>query len=136
MSTLEAYAACIPGFSAETVLVVEDEVFLRCAVGDYLRACGLHVIEAANALEAIRVLQTGLHIDVVFSDVQMPGTVDGLALANWIQREHPGTKVILTSGRAEREWTSGGRYLVLPKPYDHRDLEQRIRTALAEKQAS
>jgi CheY-like chemotaxis protein len=98
------------------------------------RACGLHLIEAANGLEAVRVLQTGLHIDVVFSHVQMPGPVDGVALASWIQREHPATKVILTSGRAERAWSPGGRHLVLPKPYDHRDLEQRIRIALAAKQ--
>ena len=64
----------------------------------------------------------------MFSDVQMPGTVDGNSLAQWVYREHPAIKVILTSGLAEREWGLGGRYMVLPKPYDHRDL----RAALAE----
>lgn len=128
MSTVDP--ATLPN-AAETVLIVEDEVFLRCSVGDHLRSCGLHVIETANALEAIRVLSSGTEIDVVFSDVQMPGLVDGVALAHWVSREHPGIKVILTTGLAERAWgAAAGRYLVLQKPYDHRDLESRIRALL------
>jgi CheY-like chemotaxis protein len=118
--------------AAETILVVEDEVFLRCAVGEYLRSCGLHVIETGNALEAMRVLRCGTEIDVVFSDIQLPGSVDGITLAQWISREHPQTKVILTSGLAEEAWSAAaGRYQVLSKPYDQCDLESRIRLLLS-----
>ena len=119
------------GRASETILVVEDEVFLRCAVGDHLRSCGLHVIETANALEAMRVLRCGTDIDLVFSDIQLPGSIDGITLANWISREHPHIQVILTSGLAEQAWSAAvGRYQVLPKPYDHCDLDSRIRTLL------
>ncbi len=118
--------------AAETVLIVEDEVFLRCSVGEHLRSCGLHVIETANALEAIRVLSSGIDIDVVFSDVQMPGLVDGVALAHWVSRERPGIKIILTTGFTERALGDvAARYPVLPKPYDHCDLDSRIRTLLS-----
>ena len=118
--------------ASDTVLVVEDEVFLRCAVGEYLRSCGLHVIETANALEAMRVLRCGTEIDIVFSDIQLPGSVDGITLAEWISREHPQTKVILTSGLAEETWSAAaGRYQILSKPYDHCDLESRIRVLLS-----
>lgn len=131
MSIMDSATSFLSGL-AETILVVEDEVFLRCSIGDHLRSCGLHVIETANALEAIRVLSSGTDVDVVFSDVQMPGMVDGVALAHWVSREHPATKIILTSGLPERAWASAaGQYLVLPKPYDHRDLESRIRIMLS-----
>jgi two-component system, response regulator PdtaR len=117
---------------AQTVLVIEDEIFVRCAVGDFLRACGMHVIEAANASEAIRVLASGIDIDLVFSDVRMPGFVDGINLAQWVAREHPAIKIILTTGAAERAWGMRPDYLVLPKPYDHHDLESKIRSLLAQ----
>jgi CheY-like chemotaxis protein len=110
--------------------VVEDEIFIRCALGDHLRMCGMHVIEAANASEAIRVLASGADVDVVFSDVQMPGFVDGVGLAEWVVGEHPGIKVILTSGAAQRAWDTKTSHAVLPKPYDHHDLEARIRALL------
>lgn len=62
----------------ETVLVVEDEVLLRLVVAEYLRDCGFKVIEAAHADEAVMVLkQPDLRIDVLFSDIEMPGSLDG-----------------------------------------------------------
>lgn len=81
-----------------TVLVVEDEVLIRMAIADYLRACGYHVLEANDAAEAKRVLDATAPIDVVFSDVQMPGAADGFALARWVRAHHPQVRVILTSG--------------------------------------
>jgi two-component system, response regulator PdtaR len=117
---------------AQTVLVVEGEILVRCAVGDYLRKCGMHVIEAANAVEAIRVLASGTDIDLLFSDVQMPGFIDGISLARWVALEHPSIKVILTTGPAERAWDPAGGPIVLPKPYDHHDLEARIRLLLSQ----
>jgi CheY-like chemotaxis protein len=120
-----------PTVHAQTVLIIEDEIFVRCAVANHLRTCGLHVIEAANPMEAIRVLGCGAEIDLVFSNVQMPCFIDGVALARWIALEHPSIKVILTSGTAERSWGSSNG-IVLPKPFDHRDLEAKIRQLLGE----
>ncbi|HET9394519.1 MAG TPA: response regulator [Nitrospiraceae bacterium] len=120
----------LPKMHAQTVLIVEDEIFLRSAVADFLRASGLHVIEAANASEALRVLASGADVDLVFSDVQMPGFINGVSLADWVSSERPSTRIILTTGNAERAWGSRNDYIVLPKPYDHHDLEARIRSLL------
>ncbi len=81
-----------------TIVVVEDEVLVRMVAADYLRYRGFRVVEAGTADEAIRVLGAGERVDVVFSDVQTPGSPDGFALARRIRREQPGVKVILTSG--------------------------------------
>jgi CheY-like chemotaxis protein len=116
-----------------TVLIVEDEVLIRMSVADYLRHCGYRVIEANNADEAVEIL-TGAHVDVVFTDVNMPGSRDGFGLARWVRRERPGVKVIITSGvgRATQEAAKlceDGP--LLDKPYVHEELEQRIRRLLA-----
>lgn len=82
-----------------TVLVVEDEVIIRFVVADYLRDCGFRVIEAASADEAMRLLETDkIEVDIVFSDIQMPGSIDGMGLARWIRTHFPTIKVVLTSG--------------------------------------
>lgn len=116
-----------------TVLVVEDEVLLRMSVAEYLRDCGFHVVEAGNADEALRVLEADVEVDVVFSDVQMPGSIDGLALAQWLRRERPQIELILTSGvartaEAARDLCEEARFLA--KPYQEADLESRIRALL------
>lgn len=117
-----------------TVLVVEDEVLIRMAVADYLRECGYRVVEAGNGDEAVSVLKAERQIDVVFSDVSMPGETDGFALAQWVRRERPGVRVILTSGigKTAREASElCGEGPLLDKPYDHGDVERRIRELLA-----
>src|SRR6266446_7858051 len=78
------------------VLVVEDEVLIRSAVAEYLRISGNLVVEAANAAEAIADFAAGVPIDIVFSDIQMPGTMDGIGLARWVYRNRPGIHVVLT----------------------------------------
>jgi CheY-like chemotaxis protein len=73
-----------------TILIVEDEVLMRLVLADYLRSCGYRVVEANTADEAVTILsKTDETVDIVFSDVQMPGTMDGFALARWLRREHP-----------------------------------------------
>lgn len=67
-----------------TVLIVEDEVFPRLAMADYLRECGFHVVEAASGVEAQQLVLAGLKVDLVFSDITMPGGVDGIDLALWL----------------------------------------------------
>lgn len=81
------------------VLVVEDEVLIRMAIADHLRDTGLKVYEAGNALEAVDLLSHyGHEIDVVFSDIMMPGTMSGLGLVDWVDQNHPSIPVVLTSG--------------------------------------
>ena len=88
----------VPASSA-TVLVAEDEILVRTVIAAYLRDCGFDVVEAGNADEAVRVLEAGTRVDIVFSDVNMPGRLDGFGLAQWLRRKRPGLKIILTSGR-------------------------------------
>jgi CheY-like chemotaxis protein len=100
------------------VLVVEDEFLLRMDAADAIGAAGFEVIEAANADEAIEVLETRSDITVVFTDIQMPGSMDGLKLARAVRGRWPPIKIIATSGRlnvGEMDLPEGGRFL--PKPY-------------------
>jgi CheY-like chemotaxis protein len=84
---------------SEIVLVVEDEILIRLALADHLRDTGLTVYEAANGDEAVDLLtHHGRDISAIFSDIMMPGSVDGLALYEWAARHCPGVPVILTSG--------------------------------------
>ena len=116
-----------------TVLIVEDEVLIRMATADYLRGCGYRVIEAGSGDEAVAVLKTGIRVDVVFTDVSMPGTLNGFGLAQWVRRERPGMRVILTSGVARtakeaQDLCAHGP--LMGKPYDHGEVDRRIRAAL------
>ena len=67
-----------------TVLVVDDEPAIRGVVCEYLRDCGMNPIAAENADQAMALITEGTSIDLVFSDVRMPGTLDGFGLARWI----------------------------------------------------
>ena len=116
------------------ILVVEDDVLVRSMVAAFLRECGFGVIEANGADEAIRVLQAEIRVDIVFSDIQMPGSMDGFGLARWVRRERPWLKVILTSGAARTAKEVGDLCEtgpILAKPYDHAELERHIRALLA-----
>jgi CheY-like chemotaxis protein len=116
------------------VLFVEDDVIVRMTIAQYLRDCGYRVIEANNADEAIAALKTDARIDVLFTDVQMPGSLNGFGLAQWVRRERPGIRVIITSGVARaseqaRDLCEDGP--LLAKPYHPEELERRIRMLLA-----
>jgi CheY-like chemotaxis protein len=117
-----------------TVLVVDDVVLVRLLVADYLRESGYRVIEAGSTEDAIRVLGHQGPIDIVFSDVNMPGTEDGFGLARWVRQNLPGVKVVLGSGvPATTEKAAALHYNepILPKPYDHRKLERLLHDVLA-----
>ncbi len=117
-----------------TVLVVEDVVLVRMLICEYLRDAGFSVIEATSGDEAMVVLATILHIDVVFADVYMPNsTIDGIELARWILANKPRVKVVLTSGVADlkdqaRQVTVGGA--LIEKPYDRAHVVKRLREVL------
>lgn len=104
------------------------------ALADYLRECGYTVVETSDADEAITVLEADVPVDIAFSDIAMPASLDGFGLAQWIRRERPGIKVILTSGVARSAKAAGElceHGPMLAKPYEHADLERRIRALLA-----
>ena len=112
------------------ILVVDDEVLLRCAVAEYLRDCGFHVLEAASGAEAVAVLSADVVVDMVFSDVQMPGELNGYALAQWVRTNRPGIHVLLTSGYPGQAKLAAGAsadWTLLIKPYDYEYLQQHIR---------
>lgn len=109
------------------VLVVEDEPLVRMVAVEYLTSIGYSVLEAGNAEAAIDALMDH-PIDLVFSDVQMPGIMDGNELAEWIEINFPRVPVILTSGKSIDEGHSVGG--LLRKPYDFDILKSRIGQAL------
>lgn len=84
-----------------TVLVVEDETLVRMDISDQLQDFGFAVLEAANAAEAIDLLVAKSDIQVIFTDVDMPGVMDGLMLATAVRDRWPPIKIIVTSGHRE-----------------------------------
>jgi CheY-like chemotaxis protein len=100
------------------VLIVEDEFLLRMDAVDMIAGAGFEVVEAGNADQAIEILESRRDITVVFTDIQMPGSMDGLKLARAIRGRWPPIKIVATSGRTnvrEPDLPEGGRFL--PKPY-------------------
>jgi CheY-like chemotaxis protein len=84
---------------AQTILFVEDEALIRMDMAEFLRECGYRVHEAANAAEALEALQAKFAIDLVFTDINLPGGMNGLELAEWILNNRPGVKTLITTGR-------------------------------------
>ena len=81
-----------------SVLIVEDEYLLRADAVDFMENAGFTVYEAGNADEAIAVLEIHNDIRAVFTDIHMPGSMDGLKLAHYVRRRWPPVKLIITSG--------------------------------------
>lgn len=105
--------------AAAVVLVVEDEVLVRLAAAQHLRRAGYEVLEASNADEALRLLAT-VDVDVVFSDITMPGSMDGLGLVDWVRRHRHQVATIVTSGALQ---PAAGYGMFLSKPYRLIDLD-------------
>jgi CheY-like chemotaxis protein len=112
-----------------TILLVEDEVLLRMIITDQLREAGYSVIEAANAHEATEVLRNYADIEVVISDVQMPGSMDGIGLTQMIRSEYPTIKIILASGHLTTI-NSADHDAFFEKPYDAVKIIQHIKALL------
>ncbi|MFC3579281.1 response regulator [Sphingomonas hylomeconis] len=103
---------------ARVILVVEDEWIIRMTVVDALRDEGWNVVEAADGVEALEFLQSGAIVDMIFTDVRMPGEVDGMALLAFAQRTVPHVPVIVTSGDFDPGSAMGaGATAFLVKPY-------------------
>jgi CheY-like chemotaxis protein len=111
----------------EKVLVVDDEPLIRYATVDALEQAGFEVLEAGNADEALMLLQYN-DVDVVFTDVNMPGSTDGLGLVTRVRARSPKTRVIVTSGHVRLgsfDLASGVSFI--PKPYAYDTLVNILR---------
>jgi CheY-like chemotaxis protein len=117
------------------VLLVEDEVLIRLATADHLRLCGFKVVEAGAAAEAQELILAGLKVDLVFSDITMPGAIDGIGLAKWLETIGDTTPVLLASGvpRAldSAKQSCANVQAIAPKPYDQDEIVAQIRVILA-----
>ena len=110
------------------ILIVEDEALVRLYAVDTVTAAGFDVVEAASADEAIRILESRSDIRAVFTDIQMPGLMDGLKLAQAVRDRWPPIKIIVTSGRelvTEGDLPEGGRFFA--KPYDATEICKALR---------
>jgi len=117
----------------DTILVVEDEVFIRLAAADHLEDCGFTVLTAENAAKARALLEGDSQIDLVFTDVRMPGDMDGIGLAKWIMEHRPDIPVMVASGDAAKDKVMKELCAehAFAKPYSFDDLTKRIRQAIA-----
>ena len=119
----------------ESVLVVEDDSFVRAFAISSLESLGYRVLPAMDAPEALAMLQDDEPVDLLFTDIVMPGGMNGWELAARAQRMRPALKVLLTSGYAVETLAARGRgdpeMLLLNKPYRKSDLARRVRDALA-----
>jgi CheY-like chemotaxis protein len=119
-----------PQDNTHFVLVVEDEMLIRFMICDCLAEYGLRVIEASSADDAIELLEsTDAVVDVVFSDVNMPGKADGFGLARWLQANRPDTHVMLASGVARKASAVEHGFPAdsfVEKPYDVQRVAEQI----------
>jgi DNA-binding NtrC family response regulator len=112
-----------------TIMVVEDDILTRLAAADHLRDEGYRVLEAADAEEARTLLRAAEPIEIVISDVNMPG-MDGIRLAHWIAKEFPDVKVVLTSGDLTNAAAARLVAHYIEKPYDLDALGRLIKRLL------
>jgi CheY-like chemotaxis protein len=119
----------------ETILVVEDDRLVREYVLTQLHSLGYFTLDAANAAEAQALVEAGHEFDLLFTDVIMPGAMNGRQLATELQKTNPGLKVLYTSGYTENAIIHHGRLdsgvMLLAKPYRKSDMAVMIRKALA-----
>ena len=115
------------------VLVVDDEAVLRLIAADVLEDSGFRVVEAEDAEAALRVLTDYPGVRVLFTDINMPGALDGLDLAQEVHARWPDIKLVVTSGRprpTDKQIPDDGRFVA--KPYSPDALVEVIRRAISE----
>ena len=114
------------------VLVVEDEPFVRMVAVDVLIEHGMIVLEAGCAEEALALIEAEDRVDLLFTDINMPGELDGLDLAAIAHRQRPDLKLIVTSGGRNMQADDVPDHGVfIPKPYDARVLTEVVEAKLS-----
>jgi len=124
----------------ETILVVEDEADVRETTAQLLTNLGYFALQAEDASAALRILESGTHVDLVFTDVMMPGPLRSAEFAQKARHMLPNLQVLFTSGYSEGILAHGGRVdpsvSLLRKPYTAEALAQKIRTLLRGREES
>jgi CheY-like chemotaxis protein len=119
----------------ESILIVEDDALVRDYVVTQISRLGYRTLAASNAAEALAIINGPEQFDLLFTDVIIPGGMNGRQLATEAQTRRPGLKILYTSGYTENAIVHHGRLdagvLLLPKPYLSSDLARMLRTALA-----
>lgn len=118
--------------SRGVILVVDDEEILRLIATDFLEDEGYEVVEAANAQAALDILASRSDVRLLFTDIQMPGKLDGMALAREVHRRWPAILLVVTSGRMrprDEDIPDHGRFLA--KPYSGSSLLGEVNAMLA-----
>jgi PAS domain S-box-containing protein len=132
--TIELAKRPMPAGSGETVLVVDDEPVVRMLVADTLGELGYQAIEAGDGASALRVLESDVRIDLLITDVGLPGNLNGAQVAEAGRRQRPDLKVLFITGYAENAAISSGRLApgmhVLSKPFAMEKLAARIRSII------
>jgi len=125
-------ARCVkPADFQSTILIAEDEPLIRMAFAEYLTECGYVPIAVGSGDAAVEVLEKNVAIDMVLSDVRMPGQRDGFAVARWMAEHRPHVPVILISGDARSRENCPDGVPLLRKPIAMAFLAQQIHDALA-----
>lgn len=126
---------CLRTGGTETILVAEDDEGVRTTVIEMLTDLGYHVLKAKDAQSALTVIESGAHIDLLFTDVVMPGPLRSPELARMARERLPDIAVLYTSGYTENSIVHGGRLdpglELLSKPYTREELARKIRHVLA-----
>lgn len=108
-----------PSSTKPVVLVVEDEPLLRLLAVDFIEDAGFEVIEADTADAAVTILETRTDIRIVFTDIDMPGSMDGMSLAAAVRDRWPPIEIVIVSGHKRPVSTAlPKRAVFFPKPYD------------------
>jgi PAS domain S-box-containing protein len=114
-----------------TILLVEDNAEVRDVTATLLEQIGYRVLRAENAEDALAQLQRGPLVDLVFSDIVMPNSMNGIHLAQEVSERYPNLGVLLTTGYSEVTAAAETRFAVLRKPFELRDLERAVREAMS-----
>ncbi len=113
--------------SETTVLVCEDEFIIRTALSEELRGAGYHVLEAENAAAAQEIFLSGEKVDLLVTDIVMPGALDGIDLGKWVKDAYPQLPVVVITGwHKHRERCAAMFDDILMKPYSFGDLAGRL----------
>lgn len=113
----------------ETILLVEDDGLVRETITGFLQQAGYSVIAAQDGGEALSILENGVKVDIVFSDIVMPGSISGIELARHVKQRFASAVIILATGYSEKEVDIDG-VQILAKPYEVNELLRVLRVAL------
>ncbi|WP_447752135.1 response regulator [Sphingopyxis fribergensis] len=117
----------MPEEKSAVVLVVEDDPLVLLSAVDIIEEAGYRALQASDADEAIAILEANPDIHIVFTDIEMPGSMDGVKLAAFIRDRWPPVEIIITSGRVPADdVTLPDRGVFLQKPYRPQELTEQV----------